>query len=534
MSNNFLLSSPIASGYSNNYNEQPTNLEPLDSLPYDGKKSSLTVNATLKKKLNNYPTPFPSSSTGRSSSPIKAGNHSDSNSDEDFDSSFVMPESELDSSNKDIDMVIPQTVLPVEKSPSKKKTQHKYKIFPRVINIEIDPLNTSKLIIGRKKNLCDILLPGMRKISRKHAIISYIPERNQIRLECIGINGIIIKLPRKLSCFLIKPIKGMPVYELAGKETIRMLQQRKQFDFNIHKELFKSQNVTAFVLNPGESVLMPFVNNTIIDFKQVKTSLSMKEMETETFIELDENDIQSTDSMPESSKVSLSEAKNISTLSKLTKDIITPNSSFVIREPKTPTKKHESLLNSSFIGSQQHLASHLNNALIEAASTSFNKKLDKKPTTSHKRKLGTASLHNPKENKRVKTETERPIAEILQSLNEKNINIEELQNILANHLAFANILQTPLSQLRNTSSLIKTLSIEELRAILSNGKCIGVIFRQGKDAAGKPLEEEYFYDMENDDDAERKSLVTAMKGGRSGLRSCRKTHKQYFWKKPAK
>ena len=75
---------------------------------------------------------------------------------------------------------------------------------------------------------------------------------------------------------------------------------------------------------------------------------------------------------------------------------------------------------------------------------------------------------------------------------------------------------------------------DELRAWLANEPCIGVIYRKGKDAAGKPLEEEYYYDLENDPNQVRKFNVLSIKGGRTGLRSCRKTHKQYFWKKPAK
>ena len=50
-----------------------------------------------------------------------------------------------------------------------------------------------------------------------------------------------------------------------------------------------------------------------------------------------------------------------------------------------------------------------------------------------------------------------------------------------------------------------------------------------KDAAGQPLQEEYYYMPENDEDRERTTLVSNIKG-HGGLRSCRKTHKQYYWK----
>jgi hypothetical protein len=75
------------------------------------------------------------------------------------------------------------------------------------------------------------------------------------------------------------------------------------------------------------------------------------------------------------------------------------------------------------------------------------------------------------------------------------------------------------------------LSQSELRKILEQTSCVGEIPRIGKDAAGKPLESEYYYVPEMDPDQMRRETITA--GMRStGLRSVRKTHKQYYWKKP--
>lgn len=122
----------------------------------------------------------------------------------------------------------------------------------------------------------------------------------------------------------------------------------------------------------------------------------------------------------------------------------------------------------------------------------------------------------------------------MEHLKVKGIDIENVKNVLVNHLAFANIQQTPLFQLQSVNSKTAELSRNELRVLLGDIKCVGIIYREGKDAAGKPLDEEYFYDLENDSDNDRRGLVMSLKGGRSNLRSCRKTHKQYFWKKPAK
>jgi hypothetical protein len=111
-------------------------------------------------------------------------------------------------------------------------------------------------------------------------------------------------------------------------------------------------------------------------------------------------------------------------------------------------------------------------------------------------------------------------------------DIDQINNIVANHLAFSRLASTPISIIRKSNAMLGKLSRAQLKTILQNLPCVGVIPRSGKDAAGKPLEEEYYYAPEADDDAHRKTMVQQTRGG--GLRSCRKTHKQYFWKKPAK
>jgi hypothetical protein len=68
------------------------------------------------------------------------------------------------------------------------------------------------------------------------------------------------------------------------------------------------------------------------------------------------------------------------------------------------------------------------------------------------------------------------------------------------------------------------LTNDELRRLLTATACIGEIHREGKDAAGKPLESEFYYVPEKDDDAERRAAV--VDGLRKpSLRNCRKQHK---------
>lgn len=133
-----------------------------------------------------------------------------------------------------------------------------------------------------------------------------------------------------------------------------------------------------------------------------------------------------------------------------------------------------------------------------------------------------------------------------------------IQNHIANQLAFSRLSSTPLSVLFSNlpSSLGTSITKERLVQILESIDCIGEIKRQGKDAAGKPLQSEYYYVPDNDNDAGRRAAVVEGMG-RVGLRSCRKSHKvgpfsclfmnmdgyehtanrcmkQYYWKKPKK
>ncbi|WYZ46019.1 hypothetical protein EsH8_IX_000244 [Colletotrichum jinshuiense] len=108
-----------------------------------------------------------------------------------------------------------------------------------------------------------------------------------------------------------------------------------------------------------------------------------------------------------------------------------------------------------------------------------------------------------------------------------------VRNHVANQLAFSRLSSNPLSTIMNNlpSELRKGLAKEQLRSLIEATACIGVIHRQGKDAAGKPLESEYYYVPEADDDDQRRLAVTD--GLRKpSLRACRKQHKQYYWKRP--
>jgi hypothetical protein len=111
-------------------------------------------------------------------------------------------------------------------------------------------------------------------------------------------------------------------------------------------------------------------------------------------------------------------------------------------------------------------------------------------------------------------------------------------NHVINQLAFSRLSSTPLSViLSNLPASLKGaspsrlenqgLTGDDLHKLLTATSCIGEIHREGKDAAGKALESEYYYIPDEDRDAQRRAAV--VDGLRKpSLRNCRKQHKVCF------
>ena len=117
---------------------------------------------------------------------------------------------------------------------------------------------------------------------------------------------------------------------------------------------------------------------------------------------------------------------------------------------------------------------------------------------------------------------------------------DPITNHVINQLAYSRLSSTPLSTLKQnlpahmTAQILQNSSpknggtsefstTQHLKSILENTGCIGIVEREGKDAAGKRLESEYYYIPEGDADEARREMVEGL-GGR-GLRNCRKSHK---------
>lgn len=113
-------------------------------------------------------------------------------------------------------------------------------------------------------------------------------------------------------------------------------------------------------------------------------------------------------------------------------------------------------------------------------------------------------------------------------------------NHVINQLAYSRLASTPVSTLMdNLPAHLKTegskgntqLSMDSLNKMLDATPCIGKVSREGKDAAGKPLESEYYYIADMDVEVKRRNAVEGLQ--KPGLRACRKQHKVLFPPFPA-
>jgi len=108
-------------------------------------------------------------------------------------------------------------------------------------------------------------------------------------------------------------------------------------------------------------------------------------------------------------------------------------------------------------------------------------------------------------------------------------------NHVINQLAYSQRSSTPMSMLMDhlpahlkedspSSKENVRLSVESFTKMLDATPCIGEVSREGKDAAGKLLESEYYYIPDMDTEEKRRNAV--VEGLRKpGLRACRKQHK---------
>ncbi|KAF3988801.1 hypothetical protein FT663_00414 [Candidozyma haemuli var. vulneris] len=480
-----------------------------------------------------YPTPNPSSTVGRSSSPAR-------NTDE-KDLSFEIKPKTTVSINRDFNIINPDSqVLRVPLVPSK-------------------PI----VFIGRSSKSCDFFFKTLDKaVSRTHIKIEH--NKEKITLQCLGYNGFGMVLPRMCE---VRKVDGKDHhYSLSEAKKPLKLQ-------NLSKTIHLDYQHTEFHVSRGETVELPSFSNVLVQIRDkivlVNPADFEEDLTDEETIELVKpvSSEKQSEEVVQSRPLKLNDdpSHNLSS-SSAAADLFTPNHSTKF-EPQTPQKfpfritseeptpikttkqktpqftiHEDKLEESTALAEDPDQQSESRPERKEPGSAQEGFKRATTPLTEKTNHITRSPLIKRRavseEPVSIKKQRKEPARDsegklIIDGACIKGLkNVREINNILINHLAFSRLSSTPASFLNTISAVVSELSLEQLRTVLHNVECIGVIYRQGKDAAGKPLEEEYYYIPENDQDPERTKLVGSIKG-HGGLRACRRKHKQYYWKKPA-
>lgn len=460
------------------------------------------------------------------SSPF-SGYHEDDKSIERDNDIFNYPSPEPSSS------IGRQSSSPVQQVSEKNILKHSVNSY--ILSIAND--DGRQFTIGRKRSICDIVLPKLPHISRQHVFVQYLSHRNQLKITCNGANTISILLGKKIPFVLIKTEK---INEFILDSNVQNCNPE-----DIHY-------LDAFTLRSKDVVFMPVIRNISVCVSNIKTHINVyipspkksnispidSDISTDTdedsrVIRFNEESLTTRNfatpsktlipvpQSPSTGKIlqSVSETINSNVSVPQKPEKVTPfNKGFVVPEPSTPIKR------------SCEIRADLNN--VTPVPIRKKPKLDKLKHNDNKLndkdQSNSTVLGNSGRLKFFDTYTEKSKEVDTSNLDIDNFKIAEA---VINFLAFGKIKQVPLSNLLHVNSFTSKLNKHELRSILASVECLEVIHRDDRASSGKLLDEEYFYNVEKDKNRDRKDAVIMLKGSNSALRSCRRKHKQYYWKK---
>ena len=409
----------------------------------------------------------------------------------------------------------------------------------------------SNLTIGRSSKSCDFFFGSKDKmVSREHVSVTY--DASNIVLTCLGVNGMAITIPKP--CYVYAT-------NTPNNYIIRQSEAALSMDDSLkkcHKSIKLSSNYTGFTVNRNETITLPRFSNILVEINNHIILVNPEDDEEELTDDETPTLASSTpmkpvvdDVTPQTPAKSTSSARMVadmnhdSTPSKQN-EMVTP----IEPQPQPQQRDLETKLSAvkppkpiEIFKDKASKSQSIPNSPVKSKPQTH--PLQDKTNTVNVVKRKAQSEEPPKLRKKQKPENDT-IAQDDEKIEDttaisamnpdvvlKDVaNVSEVSNILVNHLAFSRLSSTPASFLNTISAITSKLSLKQIRVLLHNIECVGIIEREGKDAAGKPLQEEYYYLPEKDTDEQRTTLVAQIKG-HGGLRACRRTHKQYYWKKPA-
>lgn len=471
--------------------------------------------AVLTRGRHEYPTPNPSSTTGRSSSPARHGEVEGFGRHDPKKVTFSFPTKSV-SINKDFNILNPHDL---------------------VLRVPLVAYRR-ELRVGRSSKSCDFSFKNVDKsVSRVHVKVDY--SDDEMTLSCVGANGFGMIVPQVCQ---VKQIDKNTFSLLVAAAPLQSVQMPKLVRLDAQH--------TEFHVNKGESVQMPRFANVMLQLGKCAALVNPDDHEEELTededirapLEFTPQTIEATAAPTTPQKPRHGECAEQPTPSKCQNTAFGENYHIAAPVAGAGARKLEVEVTTPSATQVpiKRASTPLSNRSMNKPETPVSKRRAASEEPDSKRKAGGDDI----ESKRLRTEPKAldSIKHCKRDVNGKLIqepkciaglkNVEEIRNILINHLAFSRLSLTPASFLNTISAAVSALSLKQLQTILLGSACIGVIYREGKDAAGKPLEEEYYYIAEKDSDEDRTKLVLLLKG-HGGLRSCRRTHKQYYWKKPA-
>ncbi|ODQ68022.1 hypothetical protein NADFUDRAFT_48682 [Nadsonia fulvescens var. elongata DSM 6958] len=569
------------------YNDKESKLkQSLDEMFFNTKtkvhqkRERDNMNSRSNKTMS-YPTPLPTSSVGeRSSSPIREHNLKEVHVDAAAKDGWFGHNS--DSEGEDDDSVGRRILLPAANSHPKliqpTYAPSEFKSHPFIVR---NPLSNMKILdfvahqaktvkIGRSSRCCNLQINKKNKqISREHLVVKYVPSSKKSNednygyflIKCLGWNGVIIYFPPGVSQASSSPVSSSAFATVNGKSDD---EQKSINDENVKEQfLFKDQlvqvdAVAGIIIDiRGERILVQFDSDPK---HNSRASLNVDETEDEI-----DNHCKSDDFVDKSLDQKIETGSCLGTT--IFRDARVPeNVVHCSNKPETASYPTESISEIENVRqASDPRPSHSSKPHGIISDKNSRSSITSENSTSH---LGGESEIEPEthEVKRVRystpiTVTAKSSGKISKSQTSQTIakpiypstvehtsgasisdsddsvpivsefNIANLKTIICNHLAFSRLSSTPISIIQGSSASLTPVPKGQLRTVIKSIECVGVISRHGKDAAGKILEEEYYYIPENDNDEGRKFMLAQIKG-HGGLRSCRKTHKQYYWKKP--
>ncbi|KAM9937642.1 hypothetical protein OXX80_002846 [Metschnikowia pulcherrima] len=535
--------------------------------PFKGKE--------MPRGRHDLPTPNPSSTVGRSSSPARHERDAEGSENQIF--TKIGPPQPVSARLGEVDAFseIPQTSgsfatpAPIFDAKMATGSPSRAPQTPRAVTINKDfnivsphanvmrvPLlaGKSSLTIGRSSKSCDFHFKNSgtktdKSVSRCHVRVEY--SEAKMVLECTGFNGFGVIIPRM--CLVKKIDKrnfeltetNIPLVAHNVSKSVRLDHEHTEFHVS-RDEAVHMPRFANILLQIGSHVLLvnpDDCDEDLTDDESAQANVSEKSA-PKMDLKMDSKSVHKSDASgtqtPTQKSKTTSEASarafiparpNKSVLTPVVADSIQPKTpkkimNQMFRDEPTPSKPHRMFQGKENASARPSSSSKSSATPLSARSTNI-------PEISVKKRAQSEEPQGSVKKARKSPEHDENGELIIDETCLDGVgNTSEIENILVNHLAFSRLSSTPASFLNTISAVVAKLSLQQLRVVLHKTSCIGVIYRQGKDAAGKPLEEEYYYIPEKDRDPERNRLVSAVKG-HGGLRACRKTHKQYYWKKPA-